>query len=611
MKQIIYRLVLLMGVAVGMPFYCSAQEAAKKKVPKKSQQKKETVPTAETIGEQEGGAAIFEGAGFEESVTKKMALAEELVGRAAEFFVKTPIGKALRSFEKDDQWWAGDLGLFVFSGSGDCYMYGIELKPIWTNFLKRDDEDTADEEEKHDMPFIEDMLKLGTTGGWLTYQWNHSSCYAYVKVVIKSGQKFIIGTSFYPDSSRFVLHEMVKRAIRYGIQSGARALFNGITYGGKFRHGDIYLWAYDLSGFSFAHGQNPLYVGQDRRNWKDSRGRARNRKMIDIVKKNGSGWIDYDEDGVEKKAYFEIFTDPASKKKYIIGGGYFPTITQDSVRKFVKRAVNYIKAKGADIAMRDYSSFSGGFRQGPLRIFAYDMNYTMLADGSNPIFIGQSLYDTVDPEGRFVAREIHDIAEESGSGFVTLSEANSYKTVYFEKVEMPDGKFIIGAGYFPGTKEHVAQTLNEKACSYLQKHTLGESLKAFTDYSPDFVYGDLYVSVYNTDGICYAEGIDKEHIWSDERETTLDDKGYPIIDKIIAKANQGGGWESYTLRDGVYRNYVQLITKEIEGYVASKPKIGKDNKQKLIKKGSLKVVAEEEGNPSSTENYIVCVGYYL
>jgi hypothetical protein len=548
----------------------------------------------------------------DERIRNKMKRAEKMVNDAIVFLKKNSIGNACRSFEQDPEWRAGDLYITIFNDFGALMLDGPFTQRLWDDFLVP----TRDELTGlivHDS-FVSKMLELGQNGGWISYDWDFGIRFSFAKTVKKNGLTLVVAVGFYPDSPRFAIQQLVKKAIRYGERSGAHQMFEQINNPrGVFVRGDLYLWAYDFDGFAYAHGHNIVYVGQDRKAWKDTTGFQRNKKMIEMVQVDGKGWIDYTEDGLPKTAYFEAFVDPRSGRRYIVGGGYYPTINDDMVVNFVKRGINYLKANGADVAFRDFSSYAGKFVQGPLRLFAYDLEGTMLADSENPIFIGQNLIHTKDAEGsNVVVKILGAVKNDAGSGWVTFKDKGAYRSLYVEYVEVPDGKFIVGAGYWPASKDYTARSIAEKAVGALKTLDISEALRNFLTLSNDWIRGDLYVRVYSVDGICLASGPDRGRIWHDEKKH-LDEKGYPVFKEILAIARGGGGVAEYPMYGYPYRAYVDLVEKPVP--VEAAEARAAERKEKLKqenKRSKLKIVGTAEDEVSDLmEQYVISVGYYL
>lgn len=545
----------------------------------------------------------------DKSLQRKMDIAEKLVNDATDFFEEVGLARAARSFEKDERWTNGEFNINIFDEEGNCYLFGVELQNLWVNF--KDVEKTRELRGLTALGtgFIEEMVEKGDAGGgWVSFDWNYATNYSYVRTVVYEGTKFILCAGMYPESPRFQIRQLVKAAVRFAIDKGADVVFRQINNpAGDFVRGDGYLWAYDMEANNLAHGRNLALVGQNQINWKDSSGRYRNKMMLELIKKQGSGWLEYEEDGIMKYAFVEAFTDPRTGKRYIIGGGYYPEIDNDTVIAFVKRASEYLKARGRTVAMRDFASYAGGFIKGPLRILALDLSGVVLADGANPIFIGQNLMNMRDSEGKYVIRDMIDMVKKQGRGWISYIENKGYRSVYAEYVETPDGKFIIASGYWPASKKFAVQTLTEKASIFLKTNPTVWSFHMFAGESEDFLRGDLFVEVYTLDGICLTYGLDMDRVWNDEKKV-LDDKGYPIIDRVINMAKRGGGWVEYPSNKATRRVYTQLVTKPIE--VKGVEKSGAEETSAMTKKdGAMRKDSEQKASKRE-QSFVVAVGYY-
>ena len=524
----------------------------------------------------------------EVSIPKKMETAQTLVDKAVDFFKKQTVAKACRAFQQDERWRAGEMFVFVFAADGTCYVHNEDFHIIWRDYF--------DEKDEFAESFIKEMVDKGEEGGWVSYPWNHSIKQSYVKTVTKNGKQFIIGTGFFPESAEFTVQQLTKSALRFLKTNGAQEAFDRINNPvGFFVRGDIYLWAYDITNpneaVAVAHGENLAMVGQNLINWQDADGRFRNKEMVKIAQSpEGKGWLEYSDRGVPKRAYMEKVVDPKTKKVYVFGGGYYPTINDNAVRTFVKRAINYLKTNGKDAAFRDFSNNAGGFIKGPLRIFVYSLDGTLMADSQNPSFIGQNLINSKDAEGKFIAKRIIDQAKDAGNGWISFMDKRAYRDVYVEKIQVPDGDFIIGAGYWPSSKPRSVQSFVEKALGFIKTHSLEESLRAFTTDDSDFVRGDLAVFVYDTAGNCLANGLDKTRIWQNDMDLK-DNKGQRIADKLVTTATTGGGWVEYRMHNATRRVYVKQ---------AEKPAPAKSDQ-----------LDKQEPNAAEADVYIVGSGYYL
>lgn len=495
----------------------------------------------------------------EPNIEKKMEQCIAIVGEAVNFLKQKPIGEACRSFQREIRWRRGEIFPFVFESNGACFVHDDDINVIWKNF------DT--QKTTGDMSFVQEMLKVGERGGWVSYEWDNGYKQAYVKIVKKGEKTYIVGAGFFPESPQFKTQQLVKTAISYLKENGLSQAVDTINNPvGMFVRGDIYLWIYDLEGTVMAHGENLAMVGQNLIDWQDADGKFRNREIIKIVSRpEGKGWIEYNDRGAAKRAYVEKVIDPQSKKEFVIGGGYYPDIDGNAVESFVKKAIAHLRANPSKTALSEFSNKAGGFVKGPMTIFVYSPDGIMLADAQNPAFIGQDLSKSRDSEGRFITQLILNQANTFGKGWVSFMDKRAYRNVYVEKVETPDGLFIVGSGYWPSRKSVATESLVEKASSFLETHEPTESFLLFSSPSNDYIRGDLSVFVYDTTGTCFAYGLDRGRIWSNDINV-LDSKGQRISDRLLATAAAGGGWVEYPMNNAIRRAYVRQVDKN-GGYI--------------------------------------------
>lgn len=521
----------------------------------------------------------------EVNIKAKIEDCKKLVEDALAYFKKETLLHACHEFQKNPKWRKGEISIFVFEKSGICYV-NENYDLIWKNF--------STQKNNIGSSFVEDMLQRGEKGGWVSYIENFSNKQSYVKVVNKNGKVFIIGAGFYPESDEFIAQQLVKDAARFLINRGAQETFDRINNPiGFFVRGPIYLWAYDMEANTMAHGADISLVGQNSIDWQDSNGFYRNREMVKIAQTDGKGWLNYLDRGVPKRSYIEKVTDPTTKKSYIIGGGYYPDINEDTVKSFVKRAISYLKANPRAVALADFSNKAGGFVKGPLTIFVYDLDGTVLADAENPGFINQNLKNSKDAEGKFITQRILEQAQNFGKGWVSFIDKKGYKDAYIEKIQIPSGDYIVGSGYWPTSKSRTVQSLVEKAIGYGLSHTIEETLEAFTSNNSDFIRGDVSIFAYDNQGICLTAGLDKCRIWSSEMGRK-DETGVSIADKILETAAAGGGWVEFPMYNARRRVYVKQLEKK------------KSTSEELA------VIREGAAMPElSDSTYVISAGYFL
>ncbi len=107
--------------------------------------------------------------------------------------------------------------------------------------------------------------------------------------------------------------------------------------------------------------------------------------------------------------------------------------------------------------------------------------------------------------------------------------------------------------------------LVQKAASFFEQNTLEVSFNAFT-HGKEFRVGDLYISVYDYNGVCLAHGQQAHLVWKNMYNFKDSYGALPVQDSI-KKAEEGGGWITYNWRDASKRSYVQEVIKNDRSYV--------------------------------------------
>jgi signal transduction histidine kinase len=87
---------------------------------------------------------------------------------------------------------------------------------------------------------------------------------------------------------------LVKQAAAYvKYQGKEKALAEISTPKGMFDKGELYVFAYDLSGIMLAHPKNAALIGQNLLNVPDTEGKLFRKEIVERAKSEGSGWVDY------------------------------------------------------------------------------------------------------------------------------------------------------------------------------------------------------------------------------------------------------------------------------------------------------------------------------
>jgi len=141
--------------------------------------------------------------------------------------------------------------------------------------------------------------------------------------------------------------------------------------------------------------------------------------------------------------------------------------TPAEAKKLVEQAVAYVKANGEEKALKEFSKPRGKFLKEEQYLFGYDLNEAskddlyifaygskgvLMANPQAPKLVGKNLYNETDSKGKLFRKEIVDIANSYGSGWVDYTYMNpvtkkeEFKITYCQKV----GNLIVCCGaYLP------------------------------------------------------------------------------------------------------------------------------------------------------------------
>ena len=489
-------------------------------------------------------------------IDRKSQVCRKMTLNAIKHFQKVSVQDACNDFLRNELWRDGEIFIFVFEEKGACLAHGDDHELIWKNI--------SHVKGVGGKPLIKEMLVVGAKGGSVSYLWNNGFKSSYVKSVKKKGKTYILGAGFFPESNVYATKQLVKTAVAYFNQNGAEATFALISNPkGPFVKGDIYMFAYDFNGINVAHGNNPALVGQNLIDQVDSRGKYTIRALIDVAKNKGAGWVDYIWRNQPKRSYVEKVVDPKTKIPYLISAGYYPDENLEMVKSYVNRAVRYLKANGSKVAFAEFSNLVGEFAQGGLGIFVFNEEGKALAHGVTPAYVGQNLIKLESQGGRFFVKEIIKAAMNKGKALVPYTNFNANAVAYVEFVETPDGKFIIGAEFYPASKKASTQTLVNQAVEYLQENSPEQAFNLFTTRDSVFIRGDLFIFAYDAEGTRLANGISKAQIWKNFMKAT-DQDGKAVVSDAITVALNGGGWTTYRARNAERRLYVKAVEKKID-----------------------------------------------
>jgi len=125
--------------------------------------------------------------------------------------------------------------------------------------------------------------------------------------------------------------------------------------------------------------------------------------------------------------------------------------TKDEAVAMVNRVEAMFKKEGAEATFKAVSDKTVAvFHDRDLYPFIYDMKGNCVAHGARPALIGKNLIDLKDQDGKYLIREMVDIAKGLGSGWVDYKWPNPInnkiedKSSYVSKM----GDYFVGVGVY-------------------------------------------------------------------------------------------------------------------------------------------------------------------
>src|SRR5262245_3671380 len=122
----------------------------------------------------------------------------------------------------------------------------------------------------------------------------------------------------------------------------------------------------------------------------------------------------------------------------------------EEAKDLFNKAVAYLEKEGPARAFCAFNDPRGGFRKGPLYVFAINMDGVYFAHSAAPTLVGVSLRDTRDAAGQPIGKAIMEVIASQGEGSVDYVWLNyttnkvEKKRSFVKRVE----EFVIGVGYY-------------------------------------------------------------------------------------------------------------------------------------------------------------------
>jgi len=365
----------------------------------------------------------------------------------------------------------------------DAYIFvidstGVEVvNPAFSNLEGRNMMDVKDTQGKM---LVREMFKVirESGSGWVDYMWPKpgesisTQKTTYVGLAKFDRKWYVVGCGVYLSNApkvagaskkmtAFELKSLVRDAAKIFEQNGEKAFPEFRKKDSKWFHDDSYFFVWTMEGIRYFHAANPAGEGLNMKDVKDVHERPWGRMFLDVAKSSTSeGWVHYmyPEPGdifpTWKSSFLKTVSFP-SGKKYLIGCGIYNMQMDESfIEDVVNRASLLIaeQGKNAFSLLRD--------KKGPYifmdtYVFVDNLDGVELVNAAQPGLEGKNLMNEKDVKGKYMEKEIIEVATKKGSGWVEYywykpgENTPSKKITYIRKVNHGNDTYVVGAGYYP------------------------------------------------------------------------------------------------------------------------------------------------------------------
>ncbi|HEX6124798.1 MAG TPA: cache domain-containing protein [Pyrinomonadaceae bacterium] len=475
------------------------------------------------------------------------------------------------------RWRQEENYIFVLDGEGDVLVHpDPQLRD--TNQINLKD--------VNGKPIIHGLINAATRDpakpeAWYHYQWPVPGGLlprwksTFVKQVLTpGGESYTVCSGIYNDRMEKVfVVDLVMNAVSEIEKNGESAfkLFHDPT--GPFLAKDTYIFVLDTDGVELVNPALPNFEGRNVLDLVDAHGKYLNREMIELVRKEGSGWLNYvwpkpgENIPTQKDAY--VHQAKLGNKTLVVGCGVYlsgtaphmkaiPKLDASELTTLVRNAAALLEAKG-ELAYPELRKRGSAFFRDDTYFFIYQIDGTRLFHAALPETEGQNFLDSKDPLGRPFIRMILDAgAGHSGEGWVhyMYPEPRSifpiWKSSFVKGVKYPSGRVcVVGCGIYNMKMDKAFIEDLVKRAAALVKQRGKEAFAIFRDKTGPFVFMDTYVFVQSPDGTELVNPV-QPNLEGRSLMDLKDLNGKAVIrEEIDAAMKDGHAWlEHYWYRPG-------------------------------------------------------------
>ena len=499
---------------------------------------------------------------------KKRQDVVNLVSRGVEFLEKNPFVEFARRINLTSEFKHGELYLFIYTEQGRCLAHGADTGMIW--------KDLKNLQDIFGTVFVQKMIDVARSGGgWVTYEWHGAAKVSYAKMVEKDGKKYLLGCGYYPHAKEDAVVSLVRGAISTFYNYSNRGapveeVFGEYSFlGGTFIYGDLSILVFDKDLVVRANGRDPSEIGTSYWDIKDQKGIYFFRaipKALESASRGEGRWFEYERYNAPMRSYVERVVDKKGTS-YFIMSSYVQQADREAPIKLVKRAKEAIEKRGLAAIAGVINDFGNKeFVYGPMGLFIYAFDGTVVAEAARPSIVGKNISKDRDEAGFFYVEDMLTLAKKQDHVWISYRTKRAVCSVYAETFEDEGKKYLIGTGFFPIKKESSMLLLVKNSLGLFESVSDIKAFKLLSAVEGAYVIGDLMIFVYDLEGTCYVDGFNRNNVWRNMLQDK-DEEGRPYVKIMINEGRTGPAKVIFKKNGARMVSYVEPLKKGNKTYI--------------------------------------------